>query len=238
MRIATIGAHPDDMEIGCAGTLLRCIERGDTVTTIVVTDGAAGGRSDNHDLASTREGEAQKAAGIIGSDLIWLGYPDGGLHDTEDLRKAIAEAVRISGADVILTHHPEDYHPDHRVVSQVVFDASFMAGVKGYSTSSSVQDGGTPALPGFPALYYMDTLAGRYFEPDTYVDISDVFQRKCDALACHRSQMSGEQPDEVDFLHHVRTVNGFRGLQSGVRYAEAFIQAGHWPKQETVRQLP
>ncbi|MDQ6818280.1 MAG: PIG-L family deacetylase, partial [Actinomycetota bacterium] len=130
MRVLAIGAHPDDLEILCGGTLARYAREGHEVTMAHATDGARGGMPGElpAHVARVRAAEAATAAGIAGALHVAVGLPDSGVSPTDlEQRRAIVELVREASPHVILTHHPSDYHGDHRDVSELVFAASFAA---------------------------------------------------------------------------------------------------------------
>lgn len=233
MRVLAVGAHADDLEILCAGTLARYVARGDEVVMAVVTDGAAGHTSiEPAELARIREQEARRAAAVIGAELLWLGFSDGLLFDDASTRLAFINAIRAARADAIITHAPNDYHPDHRMVSQLVFEASFMTGFPNIKTD-------TPPHPGALPLFYMDTLAGNGFLPTEYVDITDTFDIKRQMLACHESQIAWmSENDNLNLGELVESVAKVRGFQSGVRYAEGFRRECVWLRASPKRLLP
>lgn len=233
MRVLAIGAHPDDTEILCAGTLGRYARAGHHVTIAIATDGTAGHRTLAPEaLAPIREREARAAADLLGAELLWLGFPDEFLFDDAPTRLAFVDAVRQARPDVILAHAPNDYHPDHRAASQLAFSASFVATLPNVRTDH-------PAHDTVAALYYMDTLAGTGFHPQAYVDVSDTFDLKLEMLSCHESQLAWLQDhDDVDVRDMVRVVATARGHQAGVRYAEGFRPETSWPRTPAARLLP
>lgn len=233
MNVLAVGAHPDDLEILCGGTLARCAARGDSVTMLIVTDGSAGHAEIPPDeLARIREREARAAAAVIGADLLWLGLPDEFVFNDEPTRRLLLDAIRSARPDLILTHYPDDYHPDHRAVSRAVFDASFIMGLPNVRTPH-------PACPGVPALYYFDTLAGHGFLPHEYVDVGEVWPQKVEMLSQHRSQVDWlRYHDGIDIFAFMETVARFRGLQCGTAFAEAFRRADAWPRVKPCRLLP
>jgi len=232
-RILAVGAHPDDIEILCAGTLARCAARGDTVIMCVATNGNMGSKTlSPARLAEVRESEARASAAKLGAQLIFLGYPDEYLYPDHDTRMRFIEMIRSARPDVIITHSPNDYHQDHRTVSDLVFVASFMAAVPHVETAS-------PFHNAIPPLYYMDTLAGLGFQPTEYVDITDTLDTKLAMLRCHQSQLEwlGDY-NGIDIVEFVTVTARFRGLQCGVRYAEGFCRAQVWPRITATRPLP
>ena len=233
MRVLAVGAHPDDVEILCAGTLARCRQRGDEVIICVATNGNMGSmRIPPEELAGIREAEARESAAKIGAELIWLGYPDEFLYPDHETRMRFIDMIRQARPDLIITHAPNDYHQDHRTVSELVFVSSFIGAVPNVQTH-------TPTHPHIPPLYYMDTLPGMDFLPEEYVDVTDSLVTKLEMLRCHESQLEwlGDY-NGIDIQEFVTTVARFRGLQSGVRYAEAFRLAPAWPRVTTSRLLP
>jgi LmbE family N-acetylglucosaminyl deacetylase len=146
--------------------------------------------------------------------------------------------IRQERPDVIITHSPNDYMPDHTAVSKLVFDASFAASCPHYETDAFSGGNALPSSPVVP-LFYMDTLAGVGFMPTEYVDIGETIQTKIDMLECHVSQLKWMRDhDNIDFAEFVRTCARFRGLQSGCDYAEAFTACNVWPRMTTKRMLP
>jgi LmbE family N-acetylglucosaminyl deacetylase len=231
--VLAVGAHPDDIEILCAGTLARCRERSDEVVICVATNGDMGHmRLQPEELAKVRKAEASRSAETIGAELIWLGYPDEFLYPEHAARMRFIEMIRDARPDLILTHAPNDYHMDHRVVSELVFVSSFIGAVPNVKTAS-------PVHPRIAPLYYFDTLAGCDFLPTEYVDITSSLETKLAMLRCHESQLEwlGDY-NGIDIAEFATTVARFRGLQSGVRFAEGFRAADVWPRVGCERLLP
>jgi LmbE family N-acetylglucosaminyl deacetylase len=233
MRVLAIGAHPDDLEILCGGTLARFIGQGDAVTMLVMTDGSAGhAEIGAAELAVIREREARAAAAVIGAEFVWLGLPDEFVFNDEPTRRLLLEAIRAARPDLILTHDPEDYHPDHRATSRAVFDASFVMGLPNVVTPS-------PPHPGVAPIFYFDTLAGIGFQPEEYVDVTPTWATKRAMLAAHDSQVAWlRYHDAIDIQAFMETVARFRGLQCGCEYAETFRPARAWPRLRAGRLLP
>jgi LmbE family N-acetylglucosaminyl deacetylase len=184
------------------------------------------------ELAAIREREARAAAAVIGAEFVWLGLPDELVFNDEPTRRRLLEAIRAARPDLILTHDPDDYHPDHRATSRAVFDASFVMGLPNVQTAS-------PPHPGVAPLYYFDTLAGVGFQPAEYVDITGSFAMKQKMLAAHESQVAWlRHHDAIDIQAFIDTVARFRGLQCGCLYAEAFRPVPAWPRLRAQRLLP
>ncbi|PYI56440.1 PIG-L deacetylase family protein [Paenibacillus flagellatus] len=236
MNVLAIACHPDDLEIGCGGTLAKYAALGAAVTMVHVANGDKGHKViEPAELRLLRAQEAQASGALIGATVVSLDVPDLKVKSDEDelVRKLVA-VIRRTKPDVIITHPPEDYMKDHMEVSKAVFDASFSATVPHYEADE-------PAPPDIKAapIYYMDTLAGVGFLPTEYVDISDQIETKIRMNAAHESQIKWlYEHDGIDFLDFVRTVSKFRGLQCGVAYAEGFVQCRSWPRLTTARLLP
>ncbi len=233
MRVMAVGAHPDDVEILCSGTLFRCRDRGDEVELCIVTDGAAGhAEIPAEELSALRKKEAEAAADKLGAEIVWLGLPDERVYDDDPTRMMMVDAVRRAAPDLIISHSAEDYHHDHRTVSKLVFDASFIASLP------NIQTGHEPHSV-VPVLYEMDTLAGVGFLPEEYVDITDTLSRKVEMLSCHASQVKWLMDhDRIDIIEFITTVAKFRGLQCGAAYAEGFRLKRTWPRIPAKRLLP
>ena len=183
MNIIFFGAHPDDLEFFCGGTIAKCVEQGHTVWMAAVTNGNAGSpKLGKSEIAEVRHAEAQAAARVLGAaGLIWMNEDDELLFDNQPTRMKFVDAIREAKADVIVTHNPNDYHPDHIACSKMATDARILSAVRLIETAH-------PHLGQSPELFYMDSTAGINFLPQFYVDISSSFDTKMKALSCHDSQ--------------------------------------------------
>ncbi|MBM3802026.1 MAG: PIG-L family deacetylase [Acidimicrobiia bacterium] len=227
MRILAVGAHPDDLEILCAGTLARCAERGDTVFMAVSTDGAGGSTTlPEHEISCLRQAEACASAAVIGAQPIWLGFPERHLYDNDQTRQRYIELVRETRPDVIITHDPvNDYHPDHLATGQILRSIRVMVVQQNIQSQH-------PPLETVPDLHFMDTIAGINFVPQTYVDISATMALKRQMLSAHQSQLKlMQQRYGLTLLEFMEICSAFRGLQASVRYAEAFRQSTTFPAE-------
>jgi N-acetylglucosamine malate deacetylase 1 len=236
MKVLAVGAHPDDLEILCAGTLARCVARGDSVTAAHIALGDAGSFTrSGEEISQIRADEARAAAGLLGVGYQRLAIPvrDGRVNAADEhQREAVVELVRQATPDLVITHAADDYMPDHNEVSQLVFAATFSASLPNYGTTS-------PAHATVPALYYMDTLAGLGFMPTEYVDITETIDLKLSAFRAHVSQLTWlKEHDGVDMLEQITAVARFRGLQCRVRYAEGFTACQTWLRTVPYRLLP
>ena len=135
MNILAIGCHPDDVEIACSGTLAKCVKRGDKVIVCHVSNGNLGHVIIPPDeLAVIRKNEAKKAGSLAGIEVICADFEDLNIYDNnKEARERIIDVIRYANPDVIITHNPDDYMPDHTAVSRLVFDASFAATLPNYT---------------------------------------------------------------------------------------------------------
>jgi LmbE family N-acetylglucosaminyl deacetylase len=234
MNILAVGAHPDDLELQCAGTLaLYSKDPNNRVYMAVVTNGDKGNFDmDPLDIARIRKAEFEKSAQTLGAEPIWMGYPDEYLENTLTNRLVFVDMIRQANPDLVITHGPNDYHPDHRYTHELVWDALMLAGVHHVRTS-------LPATTKQMTLYFMDNLGGIGFQPNELVDITEVIHLKKQALSQHESQTRiFKDLLDVDLLDMVDTIGKFRGYQAGCKYAEGFVKVEAWYRGLTRRLLP
>jgi len=225
-RVLVVTAHPDDVDFGAAGSVALFGDRGVEVTYLVVTDGDAGGNErslDNTGMAELRRTEQTAAATCVGvTDLRFLGYPDGTVVASLELRKAITRVIRQVRPDLVITHHPDrNYqfvapsHPDHRAVGGAALDAVYPDARNPYTFPELFQQEGLEAwtvrevwLTGGPT-------------PDHWVDITPAIDRKLAALRSHVSQVAHVE----GFADFVRSRFAAWAVQAGFgegHYAEGF----------------
>jgi LmbE family N-acetylglucosaminyl deacetylase len=233
MRILAVGAHPDDVEILCSGTLARYTAQGHQVVMAHACRGDKGhGEILHHQVGVVRDKEAQAAARVIGAEAMSLDFLDGELYVNEASMIRFVDMIRMVKPDLMITHHPTDYHGDHNAVTKLVLDASFLATLPYYVTAH-------PLHPVTPPIYFMDTLAGIDFTPTEYVDISATVELKKQAMAQHVSQITWlKDHHHTDILDFIETMARFRGLQCGARYAEGFQPFRAWGRISSERLLP
>ncbi len=235
MNILAVGAHPDDIEINCAGTLARYSAEGHSLYMAVFTSGNMGDLEiPPKKLADIRYQEAQASADVIGARLLWPGVTDELVFPDESQRRIMIDLLRETDPDVIITHSPTDYHPDHRYVSQLVFDSYFQKGLPHIPNQSR------PACRfGQAQIYHMDNLGGIGFLPVEYVDITGVFEKKRSMLACHASQVRAmKEFAHTDLLSMIEVQGRFRGFAAGCAMAEGFCRVDAYQRGLTTRVLP
>lgn len=235
MRVLAIGCHPDDIEIGCGGTLAKYASLGHDVFTCHVANGNRGHAVIMPDeLRAIRTIEAQEGGAVLGvKEVFNIDVNDVEVDSSNmDTVKKTVDVIRYVKPDVIITHGPDDYMNDHIETGKIVFNASFSSSIPHLFTEHEAYGKICP-------IYYMDTLAGVNFLPTEYVDISDTIETKIKAVDCHISQIKWmKEHDHIDFLDFVRTCSKFRGFQCGVPYAEGFRACATWPRVPTKRLLP
>ena len=234
MRILAVGAHPDDLEILCGGTLARYVKDGHEV---VMCHGTLGDRGSyvhtSEEIARIRGEEARRATEICGAEYATLGLRDGEINAADtDHRRLVVDLVRDTRPDLIITHYPQDYMSDHNEISKLVFDCSFHATLPLFETDKLHHPLVTP-------IYYMDTIMGVGFQPTEYVDVTETIDVKSAMLEAHQSQLTWlRDHDGVDIVEQMRTTTRFRGQQCGAAYAEGFVQCQTWLRGTTRRLLP
>ncbi|MCA6074492.1 PIG-L deacetylase family protein [Fulvivirga sedimenti] len=204
MKILVTGAHPDDPETGCGGTIARYSQAGHDVTVLYLTRGEAGIPGTGHEeAAAIRTHEAEAACKILGAKPLFAGQVDGDTMVTNEWNKKIGSIIASEKPDIIFTQWPVDTHRDHRACALMVYDAWLYGGRK-------------------QAFYYYEVMTGSQtmnFNPTDYVDISGTIKRKWDACFVHESQKIRETYDQDHGKMEI-----FRGMEGGYQYAEAFVR--------------
>ncbi len=266
LRIIAFGAHPDDCEIFVGGTACLWAEQGHHVKLVSATNGDIGHwQMAGGPLAQRRTQEVQAVAKVFGTTAHVLDIHDGEIEPTLENRRTFTRLIRDWNADIVITHRPNDYHPDHRYTSILVQDSAYMVTVPFFCPD-------TPALKKNPVFLYASDGFQKPtpFQPDIVVSIDSVIERKMDGLAELVSQFieggCGGGPDrmprdEADLKarqaqlkqgwfrqRHVNLANTYRdklielyGEETGkqVKYAEAFeiCEYGRRPNREELKKL-
>lgn len=234
MKVLAISCHPDDMEICCGGTLLRCVKRGDEVTVCHVANGNMGHVViEKEELGKIRIAEAKKAGDMAGFKTVTCDIGDLLVNSAcKEQQDKLVKIIRDVDPDFIITHGPDDYMGDHVEVSHLVFKASFSATVPHYEPQLGKPSRVVP-------IFYMDNSCLLNCEPTEYVDITDELEIKIEMLKCHESQMEWlAAHDSNDIVENTRTFAKLRGIQSCVKYAEGFRQCRIDHRITTKRLLP
>jgi LmbE family N-acetylglucosaminyl deacetylase len=201
-----VGAHPDDAEYKAGGLAALYRRLGHDVLFVSVTDGSAGHHQvSGPPLAARRRAEAAASAAILGLQYEVWDNPDGRLEHTLPRREQMIRAIRRYSPDLLLTHRPNDYHPDHRVTSQLVQDAAYLLTVPAICPE-------TPHLKRDPVIAYVaDEFNRPYpFDPSVVVDITSVWDAKVAMLHAHQSQFYEWLPFNLGYPHDVPAADADR----------------------------
>jgi len=220
MNIVSIMAHQDD-EMMCLGTMLRCQARGDALHFVTVTDGSQGimGRPGlpREEGAAIRHAEMAALADDAGAGFVNLREHDEFLYDTAEVRRRLIEVIRACQADVIFTHYRHDYNLDHTTTHALARHCAMHSCLPLLATES-------PSLQQHPAVFQVEPVGPFDFVPSHYVDITPVLDRKTALLAHHASQEEAlRQGLGVGLGEYALLTSRFRGNQTGVQHAEAFV---------------
>jgi LmbE family N-acetylglucosaminyl deacetylase len=195
MNILAIGSHPDDIEYGCGGTLIKYAEKGHRVFLLVVTQGGMGGDR------NVRKAEQLDAAQLLKAERVfWGGFTDTNVVMNADLIQSIESVIREVKPSFIFCHHPDDTHQDHRHLAQATITATrYIRNILFYEGPTS-----------------------QNFNPQVYVDIAVTFEDKIKALEAHKSQISKTNVEDMNIVSLARSSAHFRGIQGRVKFAEGF----------------
>ena len=202
LRILVIGAHPDDADLKAGGTAAKwtgrgsCGQAGQPLATVAAGHQTTWGPA----LAERRRAEAQAAGQVIGATYEVMSFIDGELQPTLDARRQVIRLLRNFRPDLVLTHRPNDYHPDHCYTGQLVQEAAYMVTVPGICPE-------TPHLPGSPVIMHLSDAFTKpcRFEPSVVVDIGAEVDRVVGMLHCHASQFYEWLPFNAGYLDQVPT---------------------------------
>ncbi|MFN2462356.1 MAG: PIG-L deacetylase family protein [Candidatus Dormibacteria bacterium] len=229
-RAIAVGAHPDDNEFGCFGTLAKLVDAGVECSLVVVTNGNAGGEGDrsHEELARVRVEEQAAAARVIGIDrVINLGYEDGYVTPSLDLRKDIARVIRQLRPDLVITHNAiRNYgfiggnHPDHLAVGEATLAAIYPTARNPMAFPDLLEKEGLDKW----VVNWVYIYGSRQEKPNHWEEISAQIDRKVEALLEHRSQLP---PEVGDWVRVNASDSAARGAQHGgvqMESAEEFVK--------------
>ena len=223
LDVLAIGVHPDDVELGCSGTLIKEVKRGKKAGVIDLTQGELGTRG----TIETRFQEAEEAAKIMGVSVREnLKMRDGFFQNDEAHQLQLIQAIRKYQPEIIIGNILEDRHPDHGRAGQLIYDACFLSGLKQVKTKDEEgreQEKWRPKQ----LLHY---LQDRFYEPDVIVDITEVWDQRLQSIKAYKTQFHnpGNNEDETyisspEFLESIIARARLLGKRIGVRFAEGFI---------------
>ncbi len=221
LDILAFGAHPDDVELSCSGTLIREVQQGKRVGVVDLTMGELGTRGS----AEIRMKEAALAAEIMGLSYRQnLGLSDGFFEENQDSLQKIIQQIRYCQPDIVIANAIQDRHPDHARGSNLVSRACFLAGLS--KIESTFQ--GEKQRAWRPKVVY-HYIQDRYIQPDVVVDISDVVEEKKKAILAYATQFynpESKEPDtpisSPDFFEYIFAKDRIFGRQIHVTFAEGF----------------
>jgi len=203
LNIVCVGAHPGDPEFGCGGTMAKYSDAGNNLTFVYLTRGEAYKPIQSYaQSAELRTKEAETACKILNAKAMFAGQIDGNTELNNQQNEVITKLILSLQPDVVFTHWPVDAHPDHQVAGQLALTA-WIRSLKNFH------------------LYFYEVNTGSEtmgFSPTDYVDIADVREKKKAAMFAHKTQ----SPEEI-YNSFFKTMEEFRGLEAGVKAAEAFI---------------
>jgi LmbE family N-acetylglucosaminyl deacetylase len=222
LTVLAIGAHADpfDMPYQCGGTLAKMAKEGNKVICV-------------SSCAENQE-EATRVAKVLGCETMFLDLEEGEIqNDTQTVHKVV-ELIRSVKPDIVITHQPSDYNPDHRALSRAVLGACLLARVGEVKTKHKPYK--------VPCLYYSETSSGVNSTADIYVDIESTIKTKIKALKEHKSLSEKEGVEHLGSVEHLiereETTARYRGMQVEIEYAEAFSQAVNYRVMRAFSTLP
>ena len=224
LDLLAIGVHPDDVELGCSGAIIKEIKRGKKVGILDLTQGELGSRG----TVETRYAEAAKAATILGIHVREnLKMKDGFFKNDEEHQRKLIIAIRKYRPEIIITNALSDRHPDHGRAAKLTTDSSFLSGLRKVETKDENGKEQEPWRPKYVFHYIQD----RYHEPDFVIDITDVFEQRMESVKAYTTQFYN--PDNEDdgpqtyistsaFLESIVARARVIGKKIGVQYGEGF----------------
>ena len=215
--ILIFGAHPDDVELGCGGTVIKLIAQGKKVAIIDLTKGELGTRG----TAETRKEECENATKILGVAMREnMDFKDGFFENDEAHKLALIKKIREYCPEIVIANAPSDRHPDHGRASQIVLDACFLSGLEKVDTNQKVW---RPK-----AIYHY--IQFNHLQPDFVIDISEQMEKKIEAVKAYKTQFYNSDSKETEtiiskkgFLESVKYRAQDLGRQSNCEFAEGFI---------------
>lgn len=197
MRLLAIGAHPDDIEFGCGGTIIKYAREGHEPFMLVMTMGEEG-----HLGGDPRGGEQVRAAELMGvKEVFWGGFEDTRIPTSKEPIDKVEEVIKKVKPSLIFTHWPEDTHQDHRHIAE--------------ATSAATRY--------IKNVLYFEGPTTLNFSPSVFVDISATIEEKINALRAHSSQVMRTMVEDMSIVDLARSAATFRGIQGRVKLAEGFV---------------
>lgn len=223
LDVLVIAVHPDDAELGCAGTIIKMVKAGKSVGILDLTRGEMGSRG-TPELRLEEAAAAGKIMGLSYRDN--LGYRDGFFKNDEEHQLGIIQKIRATQPDLVITNAPYDRHPDHGRAYELVRDATFLSGLRKIETT----DQGEAQTAWRPKKLY-SFIQDHYLEPSFVVDVSPYFEQKMEAVAAFKSQFNSpdtsKEPETYistrEFWDFLEARARSMGHLVGVKFGEGFI---------------
>jgi LmbE family N-acetylglucosaminyl deacetylase len=248
-RVLAVGAHPDDVEIMCSGTLFALQQLGHDVHVASLTLGDCGSvEFSAEEIRSIRLREAMRACDVLDATYHHAGFDDLCIFNDDNSNRRVTALLREVDPSMVITHSPNDYMSDHEMTSLLVRNACFYASIPNYETKAGTAD----CTSNIPYLYYGQPIEGidifgKKVTPQFYVDISGLMEQKLEMLACHESQRNwlSAHHGMDEYIESVRRFNTSLGQRASIvsgkliTYAEAFRQhCGHaYPNDNVLTTL-
>jgi len=227
IRVLATGAHPDDVEFACAGTLSRLQKRGAEIFIATLCNGDCGTTEHSaSEIARIRRNEATNSASVLGAEYMCLDESDLSLDYDTTTRREVVGLIRSVDPTIVMTHFLTDYMVDHEVTGRLVRDACFAAAVPNFASAGNERPTQTiPYLFYYPPSGCIDNV-GNPITPHFVIDVSEEIEIKKRMLACHESQrnwlMRHHGMDE--YIESMLRRSAEMGERIGARYGEGFLQ--------------
>lgn len=223
LDLLAIAAHPDDVELGCSGTLIKEIKRGKKVGVIDLTRGELGTRG----TVDTRYAEAADAARIMGVHIRKnLKMRDGFFKNDEEHQLKLIKEIRTYQPEIVITNILEDRHPDHGRGGWLTYDACFLSGLRQVRTTD---DDGKEQEKWRPKML-LHYIQDRFYEPDIIIDISEEWEQRMESIKAYKTQFHDPDSKEPqtylsspDFIEALQARARLLGKRIGVKYGEGFL---------------
>jgi LmbE family N-acetylglucosaminyl deacetylase len=243
-RVLAVGAHPDDVEFMCSGTLKLLKDKGCEISICAVSNGDCGSMEEPPEcITKIRRQEAINGANLLDARFYPLGEFDLRIEFDNTTKMKVTEILRETDPLIVFTHAHEDYMVDHEVTSRLVRAACFAAPVPNYFTYSVMPH---PRTGQIPYLYYAAPLEGRDIygnlaEQRIYVNVTDVMSLKADILGCHQSQRDWllQQHGMDQYIESMKNTAKRFGERAGFPYAEGFRQhlGNAYPQDNILKEI-
>ncbi len=223
LDVLAIGAHPDDVELGCSGILIKEVKRGKKVGIVDLTQGELGTRG----TVETRYQEAADAAKIMGVQVREnLKMRDGFFVNDEAHQMQLIAALRKYKPEIVIGNVLEDRHPDHGKAGNLIYDACFLSGL----TQVKTKDEHGAEQEKWRPKYLLHYLQDRFYEPDIIVDVTDVWEQRMESIKAYKTQFHNLESNEPQtyisspaFIEALVSRARLLGKRIGVQFAEGFV---------------